>query len=102
MDFDFKIVFKFKGNQSREFLKKVDLLQLELEKLSSETLLKGLPYIHAMRTFSKVVGNCFGNILVDSYIQDIQRFKDAYMALQISVTPKVFPLYPPPNDLINM
>ena len=70
-------------------MKKVDLLQLELEQVSSEAIVKGLPFIHAMRSFSKVVSSCFGNNLLDTYIDDIQRFRDAYMALEISVTPKV-------------
>ena len=78
-----------KGNQSRLFLKKVDLLQQELEQLSDDALLNGLPYIYAMRAFSKVVDSCFSNTLLDTYITDILKFKKAYMDLGITVTPKV-------------
>ena len=55
------------GNQSRDFLKKVDLLQQELEEMPEEALLNGLPYIHALRAFSKVVESCFPMHLLDSY-----------------------------------
>ena len=71
-------------------MKKVDHLQQELEQQSVEAVLNGLPYIAALRCFSKVVASCFGNILADTYMEDIKMFKDAYMALEITVTPKVF------------
>ena len=76
-------------------MRKVDLLQQELEQVSSKALIKGLPFIHAMRSFSNVVSSCFGNILGDNYIENIQRFRDAYIALEISITPKVRTPHPP-------
>ena len=77
------------GNQSREFLKKVDLLQQELEEMPEEALLNGLPYIHALRAFSKVVESCFSMKLLDTYVDDIKEFKRLYLALGVTVTPKV-------------
>ena len=72
-------------------MRKVDLLQQELEEMPEEALLNGLPYIHAMRAFSKVVESCFGMQLLDSYDQDIREFKRLYFALGVTVTPKVRP-----------
>ena len=57
--------------------------------MPEEALLNGLPYIHAMRAFSKVVESCFGMQLLDSYDQDIREFKRLYFALGVTVTPKV-------------
>ena len=78
-----------KGNQSRQFLKKLDILQQELEKESVEVLLNGLPFVHVLRAFNKVVESCFGMKLMDSYRQDITEFKRLYLALGVTVTPKV-------------
>ena len=82
-------VFILQGNQSREFLKKVDVLQAELENLSKEALLNGLSYIHTIRAFSNVVSSCFSTSLKDSYLDDILEFKRLYLTLGITVTPKV-------------
>lgn len=55
-----------------------------------EALLNGLPYIHTMRAFSELVSSCFGMDLDDSYVDKIAEFRRLYMALGISVTPKVY------------
>ena len=57
--------------------------------MSDEAILNGLPYIHAMRAFSKVVESCFGMNLKDSYEDDIKEFKRLYLSLGVTVTPKV-------------
>ena len=57
--------------------------------MPEEALLNGLPYIHAMRAFSKVVESCFGMHLLDSYEENIREFKQLYFALGVTVTPKV-------------
>ena len=77
------------GNQSRQFLKKVDLLQLELGLHSDDALLNGLPFIHTLRSFSKVVDSCFGMDLKETFMTDIAEFKRLYLSLGITVTPKV-------------
>ena len=76
------------GNQSRLFLKKIDSLQRELELLPDSIIINGLPFITAFRAFSEVVDSCFGVVLKPDYIAKIQNFKTAYMALDITVTPK--------------
>ena len=80
------------GNQSRDFLKKVDILQQALEKESEAAVLNGLPFIHTFRAFSKVVSSCFGVSLQEDYQAQIFEFKRLYLALGISVTPKVIKL----------
>ena len=71
------------------FLKKVDTLQQELEKQSVDALLNGLPFIHTLRALSRVVESCFGMELGATYISDIKKFKRLYLALGVTVTPKV-------------
>ena len=71
-------------------MRKVDILQSELEQHSEAAMLNGLPFIHTMRAFSKVVDSCFSNTLKDTYKADIAEFKRLYTNLGISVTPKVF------------
>ena len=41
--------------QSLQFLKKVDLLEQELQKETADVLLKGLEYVQAFRAFLTVV-----------------------------------------------
>ena len=80
---------KIKGNQSREFLRKVDLLQRELEELPDCSVVKGLPFIQTFRSFSRVVESCFGGTLSDCFVDEILEFRRNYLSLGISVTPKV-------------
>ena len=70
-------------------MKKVDILQQELELHSEVALLNGLPYVQTMRAFSKVVSSCFGMSLEESYKDDIAEFKRLYLSLKVSITPKV-------------
>ena len=81
--------FIFKGNQSRQFLKKIDILQQTLEQESDDVILNGLPFIQAFRTFSGVVDSCFGVELKSGFGVKIQEFKNCYLSLGITVTPKV-------------
>ena len=67
----------------------MDKLQQLLEQESVDVLLNGLPYIHTFRAFSRVVSSCFGVSLKDGYQAHILEFKRLYLALGISVTPKV-------------
>ena len=77
------------GNQSLKFLKKVDLLERELRMEPVDVLMKGLQFVQAFRAFLKVVNSCFGMSLREGFEEDIIEFKRIYLALDISVTPKV-------------
>ena len=81
----------YQGNQSRNFLKKIDSLQQDLEQQpDNAALINGLPFISAFRAFSRVVDSCFGVCLKSGYAERIKEFKEEYLSLKISVTPKVF------------
>ena len=67
----------------------VDKLESELMKESDEVVLNGLPYIHTFKTFDDVVKRCFGVKLLPGYETAINTFKDTYVNLGITVTPKV-------------
>ena len=58
-----------------------------------EAAVRGLAYVRALRCFDEVVTLCFGVRLQKGYEESIDRFKQAYLDLDISVTPKVFILY---------
>lgn len=76
----------FTGNSARMLLNKVDILQAMCP-------LTCLPYVMAFRNFAKVIDSCFGGELNCDYETYIDRFKDSYMDLGISVTPKVHAVF---------
>ena len=77
----------FKGKQARSFLKKADEMARCRTPKFPRRLMK---FIHALQKFNKVVSSCFGKKLKrNRYIENIRAFKIAFMALGISVTPKV-------------
>ena len=49
----------------------------------------GQPIIETMKAFNDVVESCFGKELVEGYKEKISVFKDCYMSLVLSITPKV-------------
>ena len=80
----------FKGNQSRKFLKSVPMLETLLMLEGPQEIRKGVPYIKVLSLFDKVVDTCFGMTLKPKYEEAILAFKEAYMELGVSITPKVF------------
>ncbi len=70
------------GPMCKKLLGAVDVLQRELP----ASLHK---FVFALKTFDKVRTACFGQKLGDTFLQDISNFKQAYMQLELSVTPKV-------------
>ena len=77
------------GNQSSEFLKMVDKLELALLQECDSVKLAGLPFIEMLRSFRAVQVACFGMELQPDYKEKIEKFSKLYRALEISVTPKV-------------
>ena len=88
------------GNATRKLLKCVDSLELELNKVSPEVFMKGLPFTRTLRAFNQVVHTCFGSDLIEGWQQHIAEFTHSYTSLKschdrsISITPKVsnFPI----------
>ena len=62
----------------------LDDLESEVSATNPELLI----FIDALRKFNAVRVACFGDHLLDSYIDDIKAFKDAYVLLGINVTTK--------------
>ena len=48
-----------------------------------------LAYVEAFRTFGQVVQSCFGYFVLPTFREDIDKFKNSYLSLDISVTVKV-------------
>ena len=70
------------GNSCKRLLENVD-------KLQNTAPLIILPYVRALRDFRKVVKSCFSINLHESFETDILAFKESFMDLEISITPKV-------------
>ena len=73
------------GNSCKRLLDNVD-------KLQSVAPLAVLPYVRALRDFRKVVKSCFSAVLHGTFEDDIQAFRESFMDLDLSVTPKVHAL----------
>ena len=77
------------GNQSRDFLNKLDKLEQAFFTAGQHVAVKGLPFISALRSFKRVVGDCFKVDLKEGYRSSIREFELRYRELEISITPKV-------------
>ena len=77
------------GNQSRDFLRCIDKLEVMLMKECPDRIVEALPYIAVLRAFNKVVHSCFGVTLLEGYAENITMFSKLYRELGITVTPKV-------------
>ena len=95
-----------KGNKSMMFLKRLDFLEKELstvdynkkensiftfdiKQLGGDILGLAGKYVKAFRSFYEVVKACFGQEVLPSFRDELKTFKLDYMALDISITPKV-------------
>jgi hypothetical protein len=76
----------FTGNSCKILLSKVDLL----EELCPESC---KVYVNAFRSFGKVVSSCYGDHLDSTFESYITEFKEAYLQLGISVTPKIHAVF---------
>ena len=76
----------FVGNDCRKLLKNTDLLQSIAEEKNIHTVAK---YVHIFRCLNKVIVSGFGMTLDSQFESNISEFKDVYVNLGISITPKV-------------
>lgn len=76
----------FNGNSCRTLLKKVDILRANGD-------IRCLKYVETFSKFKDVVDACFGVELDPKYCKKIDSFKNSYMDLSISVTPKVHAVF---------
>ena len=77
------------GNQSRDFLKKTGRLEEAFFRAGLSVMVKGLPFIASLRSFSLVIDQCFQVELKEGYKESIRMFERKYRELGITVTPKV-------------
>ena len=75
---------EFNGNSCMRLLREESIKMLESLIPSEHT-----SYVHAFRTFGKVVESCFGYFVLPSFREDIEEYKESYLRLDISVTVKV-------------
>ena len=78
------------GNQTRQFLNRLDKLEQAFLQAGGLASINGLPFISVLRAFNRVVEDCFSKELKESYRSSIREFEKQYRDLQISITPKVF------------
>ena len=77
----------FDGNSCRLLLKNVDTLDRINTSLACQR------FVMAFRMFNCVVQSCFGNELKPGYKEAILLFKQAYLDLNISITPKIHAIF---------
>lgn len=65
----------------------------KLDILRGKCSLSCLKFVQVFEDFKAVVTSCFGNQLCPDYKQKIASFKESYIALNISVTPKVHAVF---------
>lgn len=76
----------FKGNSCKKLLDNIDILR-------GKQNLALLKYVKAFDDFKKVVSACFGKDLDQNYTECIEDFKESYLSLGVSVTPKVHAVF---------
>ena len=72
----------FTGNACHKLLSRVDVLR-------SLCPIQGLKYAETFDLLRRVVDACYGQELHRNYLQQIQHFRQSFLALGIPVTPKV-------------
>ena len=75
---------EFNGNSCMRLLH-----EDSLDKLEAIIPSEHLAYVEAFHTFGIVVKSCYGYAVMPSFRKDIERFKESYLKLDISVTGKV-------------
>lgn len=76
----------FKGNSCKKLLNNVDILR-------SQRNIGILKYVRVFDDFKMVVTSCFGNNLNSDYKICINAFRESYLLLGITVTPKVHAVF---------
>lgn len=76
----------FAGNACNTLLKKVDVLRSICD-------VGCLMYVECFQNFHNVVQSCFTRVLKADYEVQINKFRESYMHLNISVTPKVHSIF---------
>jgi hypothetical protein len=89
---------QFAGNDCHKLLQNVDLLQKLVEQSCA---FQAQGFVHTFRMFKNVVSACFGQTLDNEFQEKIQLFKDSYLFLPVSVTPKAHAVFYHIPEFIN-
>ena len=81
---------EFVGNDCHKLLKNIDVLQRIVESEKAEHM---LGFVKTFQHFKSVVSSCFGRTLNTAYVQHIKDFKNSYLQLSVSVTPKAHAVF---------
>ena len=81
------------GNQSQEFLKKANKLELEEAFLNACAGVEGLPFVASLKSFNQVVEQYFGVELKEGSIESIWVFETKCRELNISITHKMHKVF---------
>ena len=76
----------FTGNSCKKLLNNTDIL----ENLAPQECGR---YVTVLKSLKDVVDACFGKKLDPNYIELIRQFRDNYLSLQLSVTPKIHAIF---------
>lgn len=76
----------FAGNACKILLEKVDILD-------GFKCLECVKFVDTFRKLKKVVNGCFSMKLDPNFVSFIREFKESYLALEISVTPKIHAIF---------
>ena len=81
---------EFVGHDSHNLLKNMDILQRFVEREKTDHM---LGFVKTFQHFKSVVSSCFGMTLNTTYVQNINDFKNSYLQLRVSVTPKAHAVF---------
>ena len=82
---------QFNGNQCKTLLANTESLKQVLCK--AEAFSVGEPVLQLLTIFEKVVKSCFGSELNADFLVQIERFTDAFLALEKIETPKAHAIF---------
>ena len=76
---------EFVENDCHKLLKNMEVLQRIVKREKADYM---LGFVKTFQNFKSVVSFCFGMTLNTAYFQQIKYFKNSYLQLPVSVTPK--------------
>ena len=79
----------FVGNMAKLLLKKLENLEMTVNKMDQEVVVKAVPYIRTLEKFEALRRDCFGQLVIEGYAQKIKDFSVSYRSLGISIPLKV-------------
>lgn len=79
----------FVGNMAKLLLKKLENLEMTVNKMDKEVVDKAIPFIRTLEKLEAVRNYCFGQLVKEGYAEKIKDFSVSYRSLGISIPLKV-------------